>query len=99
MQRRVTMDNIPLGADVPEAPWNMEENTPMKVKVVISLTLSKSVYVYVDDYQKTEYKDEDGFPCASYDFSDSDLKAAVVQQVNLPIGDWHVDDFEVVSDD
>ena len=43
--------DYPIGADNdPEAPWNEKSNKPKKVEVTVSITLSKTVEVVVDDY-------------------------------------------------
>lgn len=93
--------NYPIGADNPDAPWNQRELEPKEVEVTVSITLSKTVKIKVSDYQAEEYKDEDGFPCIDYDFSECNLSQAVIEQVTLPnsveeFKDWNEDDFEVV---
>lgn len=76
--------NYPIGADTSEAPWNQVDELPYKeVEVTISVSLSKTVKVRVNDYT-VEYKDyEEGwFP--SYDFSKCNITEAVKEQVVLP---------------
>lgn len=93
--------NSPLGADTPDAPWNQNDQQPTKVRVLVSITLSKSVEVDVDDYHAETVIDEDGNPTTEYDFSECDINSAVKSQVPLPSGvfkDWCVDDFEIVLD-
>ena len=52
--------DYPIGLDNnPEAPWNEKSNKPKKVEVTVSITLSKTVEVEVDDYS-IEETDEDG---------------------------------------
>lgn len=68
------MDNLPLGAEYDtKAPYN--QPLDKEVEVTVSITLSKTVKVLVDDYKH----DEDG-----YDFSECDLKGAVENQIYLP---------------
>ena len=45
------MDNYPIGADTPDAPWNQVENPEKEVEVTISITLSKTVKIKVRDYK------------------------------------------------
>lgn len=67
------------------APWNREDNPPKEVEVTVSITMSKTFKVDVDDY--TMIRDDDGsyFP----DFSECNLYKALEEQVYLPneIGD------------
>ena len=80
--------DYPLGADNEDAPWNEKSVTPKPVEVTISMSISKTVKVYVDDYTVDKY---------GYDFSDCDIKQAVIDQIKLPdIKDWNLDEFEVV---
>ena len=72
--------DYPLGADTSSAPWNETDKEPKKVKVTISLVLSKTMDIEVDDYNVVE--DENN--SVSYDFSDCNLRQAVTQQVILP---------------
>ena len=61
-----------------------QEDLPSKeVEVTISVTLSKTVKVMVDDYVVEEDADEDG-RYLNYDYSDCDLQRAVEEQVVLP---------------
>lgn len=91
--------DYPLGADTKGAPWNQEDPKPQEVEVTVSITLSKTVKIKVDDYTAEEDVDEDGGHYINYDFSECDLKFAVEEQVTLPneeFSDWSVDDFEVI---
>lgn len=72
------------------APWNDMENTPMKIDVTVSVTLSKTVQIETSLY-KTR-------PDGSIYMEDSDLEEEVKSQVDLPqdkYNDWCVDDFAV----
>ena len=77
---------------------------PQKVEVTVSITLSKTVEVKVKDYTTKEKIDEEGNHGISYDYSECDLKQAVIDQIPLPtdIGqfdDWNEDDFAVNLED
>ena len=66
----------PLGAQYdPNAPYNKKELPEVEIDVLVSITLSKTVKVKVSDYS-LEY--------CKKDFSDTDLKGAVLEQVILP---------------
>ena len=65
------------------APWNQVDLPEKETEVTISVTLSKTVKVMVDDYTIEEDADEDG-RYLSYDFSECDLHKAVEDQVVLP---------------
>lgn len=75
--------NYPTGADTSNAPWNQVDLPEKEIEVTISVTLSKTVKVMVDDYEVEEDADEDG-RYLSYDFSNCDLHKAVEDQVVLP---------------
>ena len=90
-------DNLPLGSiNEPNAPWN--ENPEREFEVLVSLTRSKTVKIKTSNYKIRTYKDEDGQYCEEVDFSDTDLKSIVEDQVSLPVGRWHVDEFEVIPE-
>lgn len=79
------MDNYPIGADTPDAPWNQVENPEREVEVTISITLSKTVKIKVKDYEIVNSgKDEDGEYFEDIDYSNCDLKSAVEEQLFLP---------------
>lgn len=84
--------NYPIGSDTENAPWNREDNPPKEVEVTVSITMSKTFKVDVDDY--TMIEDDDG----SYtpDFSECNLYKALEEQVYLPneIGDIIENDLE-----
>ena len=90
--------DYPVGADNnPEAPWNEKSNKPKKVEVTVSITLSKTVEVEVDDYS-IEETNEDGYHGVTYYFDESNLEQAVRSQIDLPskkYSDWSEDDFVV----
>lgn len=67
-------------------PMGEESELPKEeIEVLVSITLSKSVKIKVNDYTVVdEGKDEDGDYFKSLDFSDCDLKSAVEQQIYLP---------------
>lgn len=97
-------DNYPIlsQTEEQEAPWNQKARKPVEVKVCVSITLSKTITVMVDDYTAEGSTDEEGNPDMGYDFSGCDLKQAVKDQTFLPddvFSTWTVDDFEVVLDE
>ena len=92
--------DYPMGADTPNAPWNKIDPEPKKIKVTVSITLSKTVEVEVTDYTAEEDYDEDDYNGINYDYSECDLEQAVRDQVTLPnsigeFNDWVEDDFAV----
>ena len=92
--------DYPMGADIPDAPWNQVDPEPRKIEVTVSITLSKTVEVEVTDYTAEEDYDEDGYNGINYNYSECDLEQAVRDQVTLPnsigeFNDWVEDDFEV----
>ena len=64
-------------------PYNQVDLPEREIEVTISVTLSKTVKVMVDDYEIDMDADEDG-RYLSYDFSNCDLYRAVEDQVVLP---------------
>ena len=95
-------DNYPMGAaNDPNAPYNQVDPEPIEIEVTVSITLSKTVKIYVDDYiQEAPEVDEDGnYYSGGIDFSECNLSRAVEEQITLPnekVEGWNVDDFEVV---
>ena len=95
------LDNYPPGAaNDPNAPYNQCDPEPIEVEVTVSITLSKTVKIYVDDYiQEAPEVDEDGhYYKGDIDFSECNLCKAVEEQITLPnekVEGWNVDDFEV----
>ena len=80
-----------------DAPWNEVAKKPQKVEVTVSITLSKTVEVEIDDYT-TEEIDENGVYNTIYNFDNCDLEQAVRNQINLPskvFDNWSEDDFVV----
>ncbi len=84
-------------SDWDRAPWNQEEDPPRKIKVTVSLTMSKEVEIEVDDYiAEVDFDEDSGNKHISYDYSECDLHKAVKEQVELPTEGWNVDDLEVI---
>lgn len=74
----------PPGAEFdPRAPYNQVDLPEKEIEVTISVTLSKTVKVTVDDYEVDEGRDEDGYYC-NYNFSECNLQKAVEDQIVLP---------------
>ena len=79
------MNNYPMGANTPNAPWNQVDNPEREIEVTVSVTLSKTVKIKVSDYEITDSgKDEDGEYFEDIDYSNCDLKGAVEEQIVLP---------------
>lgn len=72
--------NYPLGADTSAAPWNQTNLPDREVEVCVSLCLSKTFKILVDDYSIDE--DDEGHTMP--DFSECDLKSAIENLVILP---------------
>ena len=41
--------NYPVGANIPEAPWNKSDQEPVNIDVIISQSLSRSTTIRVTD--------------------------------------------------
>lgn len=76
--------NYPMGADTSEAPWNQVDQPEKEIEVLVSITLSKTVKVRVNDYI---VEDDGGYP--NYDFSECNLQEAVEKQIVLPQEAYH----------
>lgn len=69
----------------PRAPYNQVDPPDKEIEVLVSITLSKTVKVRVNDYTIEESgKDEDGSYYQIEDYSNCDLKSAVKEQITLP---------------
>lgn len=79
------MDNYPLGAkDDFNAPYNQTEQEDKEIEVTVSLTISKTLKVKVNDYTIEESTDKDGTVFSDIDYSTCNLKEAVEEQILLP---------------
>lgn len=67
-------------ADGPDSPWNQVDRPEREIEVTVSVTLSKTMRILVDDYRAEE--DDEGHP--SFDYSDCNLHKAVEEQSVLP---------------
>ena len=94
-------DYYPTGTyNNPDAPWNEVAKKPQKVEVTVSITLSKTVEIEIDDYTAEKDFDENGYQGIAYDFSECNLEQKVRDQITLPnsveeFNDWSEDDFVV----
>lgn len=81
-----SIGGYPMGADKDSrAPWREYENPEVEINVNVTVTLSKTVKVKVTDYEVlAEGVDEDGSYFRDEDFSDTNLLAAVEEQIVLP---------------
>ena len=78
-------EQYPQGIDDREAPFNREPLPEKEIELLVSITLSKSIKVKVNDYKvKSSGKDEDGDYSEVIDYSECDLADAVSRQVVLP---------------
>lgn len=69
----------------PNAPYNQVDLPEREIEVLVSVTLSKTVKVRVDDYKIADCgKDEDGDYFEDIDYSECDLQGAVEDQIVLP---------------
>lgn len=90
----------------PNAPYNQVDLPEREIEVLVSVTLSKTVKVRVNDYRITDCGGN-----RDADFSECDLKGAVESQIFLPqeayefvtssdvrpdLEGWNVDDFECI---
>lgn len=84
------LSNVPMGAEYnSNAPWNQEDNHEKEIEVTVSVTLSKSIKIKVNDYEIIDSgKDEDGDYFEKIDYSNCNLKEAVEGQYVLPQNAW-----------
>lgn len=75
--------NYPMGSDTSSAPWNQVEYPEKEIEVTVSITLSKTLKIDVDDYEVYEEEDEDGH-YEVVNFDNCDLIKAVREQYTLP---------------
>lgn len=69
----------------PRAPYNQVDSPDKEIEVLVSITLSKTVKVRVNDYTIEESgKDEDGSYYQIENYSNCDLENAVKEQIVLP---------------
>ena len=74
----------PMGAEFDKnAPYNQVESEPLEIEVTVSVTLSKTMKIKVNDYLEEIEEDEEG-KHRNIDFSVCDLQSAVNSQIYLP---------------
>lgn len=79
------IDNIPIGSDTKDAPWNQPDNEEREIEVAVSITLSKNFKIKVSDYEVINSgKDEDGNYYEDIDYSNCNLEEEVKNQIYLP---------------
>ena len=87
----------------PYASYNQVDNPEREIEVTVSITLSKTVKVTVTDYDISACGiDDEGEPFEDIDYSNCDLKKAVMDQITLPnetVEGWGVDDFECIIEE
>lgn len=78
-------DNLPVGSDTSDAPWNQDDIMERELEVLVSVTLSKTFKIKVRDYISVDVnRDEDGNYYEDIDCSSCNLKTAVEEQIVLP---------------
>lgn len=79
-------ENCPIGSDYrSDAPWNEVEYGTREIDVTVSITLSKTFTIGVDDYKVISMGlDEDGNPDEDIDYSDCNVESEVVNQHWMP---------------
>ena len=74
----------PMGAEFDKnAPYNQVEPESLEIEVTVSVTLSKTMKIKVNDYLEEIEDDEEG-KHRNIDFSVCDLQSAVNSQIYLP---------------
>lgn len=76
---------FPAGAEYnPRAPWNQKDPKTKTIEVDVSLTISKTLEIEVEDRE---------------DLTEWDLAEAVIHQHDIidKVGDWSRDDFNVME--
>ena len=102
--------DYPVGADDDNAPWNQPEQSKKEIDVTVSITLSKTVTVEVEDCSETSIReavrDQITMPHELAVFirrmfeHDLDLKA-IPKYLKMAIEDsedWYEDDFQVICE-
>jgi hypothetical protein len=79
-------DYYPAGAwNDPDAPYNWHEQPEIELEITVSLTISKTVKVWVNDYETSIEEDpDDNTVHTYYDFSNCNLEEYVQEQIELP---------------
>lgn len=102
------MDNY----DDPNAPWNKENPPEKEIEVLVSMTLSKTVKIKVNDYTEETGIDEEGDYFDKIDYSSCNLYEAVKNQVYLldeaykfidtknkkDFEGWNIDELEIIKE-
>lgn len=82
-------------------PVDENELPEREIEVTISLSVSKTVKIKVDDYTiLDEGVDSEGLYYEDIDYSTCDLKSAVRNQISFPkdLTNWSIDEFEVIKE-
>lgn len=106
--------DYPVGSDTEDAPWNKKDPIAKEIEVTVSITLSKTMNIKVDDYEIIDSGiDEDGEYFEDIDYSNCDINTAVENQIILPqeayqyvftkrakedLQNWNVDEMEVIKE-
>lgn len=97
LKKKQKMSNAPVGADYDtDAPWNRKEVPEKEIEVLVSLTLSKTFRIKVNDYTVNDSGvNEDGGYFEDTDYSDCNLRKAVEEQILLPHNTYKRDILDV----
>lgn len=97
--------NYPEGADISSAPWNQEDDVDRKVNVLVSITMSKSFSIDLNDYPEIDLDlnpdlkdvvmDQIILPFEAYQY----LPCNLPSKVESDLKGYNVDDLEVVLED
>lgn len=94
-------------SDWDRAPWNQEDPPTKTIEVTVSVTLSKTIEVEVDDTENWQDYTDLSEVATRQHYLPQDIgnilkrvskgKAVTKQQIN-DLKDWNVDDFEVIEE-
>lgn len=108
------MSGYPAGTEFDsKAPWNEEDKPGREITVTVSITLSKTMTVMIDDYEIVDSGiDEDGCSYPNIDVSNCNLEKAIEQHylpqeayryidykdIKADLKDWVVDELVVIPE-
>lgn len=85
--------DYPIGADTADAPWNKEENTPVKAEMILSITISKMVSIDTSSYEK----DKEGIDFDEQSVIDEYLDSGEYNEIldSLREGGWSIEESDL----
>lgn len=92
------MSNVPLGVDYDNnAPWHDHRK---EIQVTVSITISKTLNLTVDNRRLEDYQDEDGYVTTTSNYTEEEIIDLVKEQHVLPHDglDWDEDEICVIMD-